>query len=531
MNAYSKTLRSALAATAAGAVFALATPAAAKDCSELSGLKLENGKVTSAALVAAGAFKAPPSPFGPPPGVQGSPYDHLPAFCRVQATLSPTPDSDIKVEVWLPASGWNGKYVGLGNGIWAGQLSISEIPKPLAKGYVVATTDTGHTGTGMSGEFAVGHPEKLVDYGYRAIHLTAVTAKAAAVALYGKPVQKSYWTSCSTGGRQGLMEAYRYPSDYNFISAMAPANPMTDLMTQSMFAGYWPAPPKGQQLTAPLLAMLHKAVVGQCDKLDGTADGLIANPEACHYDPAQLQCKPGQAGECLSAGQVEVARAMYDGVRDPKTGAQLLPGWPRGAELQLGTLVTGKEPFPVALTYYKLLVHGGDPNWDWHTMDFPTEVGVARKFGADILNIPSDGLGTFFAHGGRLLMSHGWADGLIPASNSVKFYRELYAALPEAERQEQLRLFMVPGMNHCGGGEGATVWDPLEVLEAWDQSGKPPERIVATRGGPGGPPGAPVGPPQPPLSRPLCPYPLIPTYTGSGSQDDAANFTCKAAPA
>ena len=532
MNVCQKALRAALATTALGALFALAAPAAAKDCSELGGLKLENGKVTSAELVAAGAFKAPPSPFAAP-GVKGSPFDNLPAFCRVQATLTPTPDSDIKVEVWLPASGWNGKYVGLGNGIWAGQLSLSEIPKPLSRGYVVATTDTGHTGTGMSGEFAVGHPEKLIDYGYRAIHLTAVTAKAAAQALYGKPVRKSYWTSCSTGGRQGLMEAYRYPKDYDFISAMAPANPMTDLMTQSMFAGFWPAPPTGEQLTAPLLGLLHQAVVKECDKLDGTEDGLIANPESCHYDPAKLQCQPGQNGNCLSAGQVAVARAIYAGVPDPKSGGQLLPGWPRGAELQLAMLTTGKEPFPVAFTYYKLLVHGGDPNWDWHTMDFGKEVYRSREFGANILNIPSDGLGPFFARGGRLLMSHGWADGLIPATNSVKFYRGLYAALSPGQRQNQLRLFMVPGMNHCGGGEGATEWDPLAVLETWDQSGTPPERIVATRSaaGAGGIPGGPPAPPLPPISRPLCTYPLIPTYTGKGSQDDAKNFICKAAPA
>jgi feruloyl esterase len=520
-------LRLALATTALGGLFALATPAAAKGCSELANLHLDKGKVTSAELVAAGAFKAPPSPFPAPPGVTGSPFEHLPAFCRVQATLTPTPDSDIKVEVWMPASGWNGKYVGLGNGVWAGQLSITQIPDPLSRGYAVATTDTGHTGTGMSGDFAVGHPEKLIDFGYRAIHLTAVTAKQAIEAFYGKPAEKSYWTSCSTGGRQGLMEAYRYPADYDFISAMAPANPMTDLMTQSMFAGFWPRPPQGEQLTATLLGLLHKAVVKECDKLDGLEDGIIANPEACHYDPAKLQCKPGEKDNCLSAGQVAVAREIYDGLRDPKTGAQILPGWPRGSELQLAMLVSGPAPFPVALTYYKLLVHGDDPNWDWKTMDYSKEVYAARRFGAKILDVPSDGLSPFFARGGRLLMSHGWTDGLIPANNSVKFYRGLYHSIPLDEAQNQLRLFMIPGMNHCAGGEGATEWDPLGVIEHWDASGQAPDRIVAKRGGPGGFPGAPK---LPPISRPLCPYPLIPTYTGKGSEGDAANFTCAAAP-
>jgi len=527
MGSNKRGVRAAFASLALGALFALATPAAAKDCSEIARLQLDHGKVTSAELVAAGAFKAPPLPFGPPPGVAGSPFDHLPAFCRVQATLTPTSDSDIKVEVWLPAENWNGKYVGLGNGIWAGQLSITQIPDPLSRGYAVATTDTGHTGTGMSGKFAVGHPEKLVDFGYRAVHLTAVTAKAVIEDFYGRKAEASYWTSCSTGGRQGLMEAYRYPADYDFISAMAAANPMTDLMTQSMYAGFQPRPPKGQQLTAPLLMLMHQNVLKECDKLDGLEDGIIANPEACHYDPAQMQCRPGEKDNCLTSGQVAVARAIYDGVRDPVNGAQILPGWPRGAEVQLAMLVSGKTPFPVAFSYFKDLVHGADPKWDWTKMDFAREPYIARAFGAKILDVPSDGLGPFFARGGHLLLSHGWTDGLIPPSHTVDFYRGLYHSLPASEAQSQLRLFMIPGMNHCGGGEGATEWSPLSVIEQWAASGQAPNRIVANRGGPGGMPGAPK---LPPLSRPLCPYPLMPHYKGSGREDDAANFSCEAAP-
>jgi feruloyl esterase len=517
-------LKLAFAAAALGAAFALASPA---DCAGLAKLDLGKGKVTSAELVAAGAFKAPPSPFGAPPGVAGSAFDKLPAFCRVQATLTPTSDSDIKVEVWLPASGWNGKYVGLGNGVWAGQLSITQIPDPLSRGYAVSTTDTGHTGTGMSGEFAVGHPEKFIDFGYRAVHLTAVTAKRVVEAFYGRKAEESYWTSCSTGGRQGLMEAFRYPDDYDFISAMAPANPMTDLMTQSMFAGFQPRPPLGQQLTAPLLTLMHKNVLMACDKLDGLEDGIIANPEACHYDPVQMQCKPGEKDNCLTAGQVATARAIYEGVRDPRNGAQILPGWPRGAEVQLGMLVSGQAPFPVALSYFKDLVHGDTPDWDWTTMEYPEAAFLGRGYGASVLDVPSDGLAAFFARGGHLLMSHGWTDGLIPANNSVKFYKGLLTALPRYQTEEQLRLFMIPGMNHCAGGEGATSWNPLDAIEAWSASGKAPERIVATRGGPGGFPGAPV---LPPLSRPLCPYPLIPAYDGKGPKDDAASFTCAAPP-
>src|SRR6186713_381277 len=251
---WTKTL---LGGAALAALASLAAPAAAADCGALAQMALPGGKVTSATVVAAGAFQQPAAPGGPPPGVGGGAYRDLPEFCRVRATLTPTRDSDIKVEVWLPTSGWNGKFVGIGNGIWAGQLSYSQLGDPLKRGYAVATTDTGHAGNGLTGEFAVGHPEKLVDFGHRAVHEMVVAAKAAISAFYGNGPQKSYWNSCSTGGRQGLMEAYRYPADFDAISAMAPANPMTDLMTQSMWAGWQPQRGPGATLSGAQLAVVH----------------------------------------------------------------------------------------------------------------------------------------------------------------------------------------------------------------------------------------------------------------------------------
>ena len=210
-----------VAATAFGAL-ALGGPAAAKDCAQLAGAALPQGKVTSATLVPAGGFQQPASPFGPPPGVAASGFKTLPAFCRVEATLTPSPDSDIKVEVWLPVSGWNGKFVGIGNGVWAGSISYFQLGEPLSRGYAVGATDTGHAGNGLSADFAVGHPEKLTDFGYRAVHGMTLAAKAAIREFYGDGPKTSLWNSCSTGGRQGLMEAYRYPDDYDAISAMAP---------------------------------------------------------------------------------------------------------------------------------------------------------------------------------------------------------------------------------------------------------------------------------------------------------------------
>jgi hypothetical protein len=514
--------RSRISIAASLASLALANQAFAADCSDLADMALDAGRVTSVTLVKAGQFTPPAAPFGPPPGVGGSIYADLPAFCRVEATLTPTPDSDIKVEVWLPAEGWNGKYVGIGNGIWAGQLSISQLATPLARGYAAATTDTGHSGNGLTAEWAVGHPEELVDFGHRAVHLMTVTAKQAIAAFYGREQELAFWDSCSTGGRQGLMAAYRYPDDYDAISAMAPANPMTDLMTQSMWASWVNKRSAGAQLDPAKLGLVHQAVLQQCDALDGLQDGVVGRPAACGFEPASLVCAAGATDDCLTAPQAEAMQAIYDGVSD-SAGRQLLPGWPRGAEMQLTALVMGPAPFPVAMSYFQQLVHGDDANWDWTQMDYARETIAAREYGADILDVPADGLAPFFARGGRLLLSHGWNDGLIPATNTLKFHGELSTTLP-AGQADQLRLFMAPGMEHCAGGEGPNSFDTLGTIDAWATSDMAPERIIATRLAPA----IPNAPQLPPMSRPLCPYPQIAVHDGAGDTAVAASFRCEA---
>jgi hypothetical protein len=498
-------------AGAALAAAVAASPAAAAECGDLTRMALPNGKVTSAALVAPGAFQQPASPGGPP-GMGAGNYRELPEFCRVQATLTPTGDSDIKVEVWLPSSGWNGKFVGIGNGIWAGQLSYPQLAEPLSRGYAVATTDTGHTGSGLTAEWAIGHPDKLADFGYRAVHEMTVTAKRAIEAFYGRAASLSLWDSCSTGGRQGLMAAHRYPEDYDAISAMAPANPMTDLMTQSMWAGWQPNRAPGAMVPVPQMAAVHRAAVAQCDKDDGLEDGLIGRPDICRFDPASV--------EGLTDAQVETLRAIY-------RGPPGLPGWPVGSEMQLAALTQGPAPFPVALTYYSMLVFGGRPAWDWKTFDYTADAEAGRAYGSGILDVPASGLAAFFARGGKLLMSHGWTDGLIPATNALRFYGDLMPTLSPQQSASQYRLFMVPGMDHCAGGEGASQFDTLGTIDDWATTGTAPERIIATR-----PtvaptfPGAPAGPPREPLSRPLCPYPQYARYNGSGDPDEAASFAC-----
>jgi tannase/feruloyl esterase len=500
------------------AALGLAAPASANDCASLASLKI-GGKVTAATLVPAGGFKQPAAP-GAPPGVGAGAYKDMPAFCRVQATLTPTKDSDIKVEVWLPAAGWNGKFVAVGNGIWAGQLSYSAMADPLKQGYAVATTDTGHAGSGLDAKWAVGHPEKLVDFGFRAVHQMVVAGKEAIHAFYGSKPQRSYWNSCSTGGRQGLMEARRYPDDFDAISAMAPANPMTALMVQSMWVGWAPKHAPGAALSPQAMGMVHAAAIKACDKLDGLEDGLIEDANHCGFDPATLACKPGETASCLTGPQVDALHMIYGGVPDA-AGKVILPGWPVGSEMQLAMLMGGNEPFPVATSYFRDLVYAGQPGWDWKVSDYAKEWADGRSYGGDILDVAPADLRKFFARGGRLLLSHGWTDGLIPANNSVLFYSNLLGAIPESEHG-QFRLFMVPGMDHCGGGEGASTFDPLGTLDAWTTSGHAPERIVATRT----PSPNPNAPKLTPISRPLCPYPLLATYDGKGDVNSETSFTC-----
>ena len=517
--------RSFWAVGAAFGALAVAAPAQAA-CEDLMSLDVGAGRVTSATLVPAGTFAEPRGP-GAPPGVGAGAYADVPAFCRVQVTLTPSGDSDIKSEIWLPARGWNGKYVGIGNGIWAGQISCSQMADPVRRGYAAASTDTGHTGSGLDAVWAEGHPEKLVDFGHRAVHVTTLATKAAARAFYGRAPALSFWNSCSTGGRQGLMAAYRYPDDFDAISAMAPANPMTDLMVQTMWQGSQ-AHRFGAQLTPQVLGLVHAAVIRQCDAGDGLTDGLVGNPLSCRFDVSTLQCRPGQTEGCLSNPQVSAMQNIYGGTRGPD-GALLLPGWPYGSEMQLAALVAGAEPFPVATSYFRNLVYSGQAGWDWRTMDYAREVVAAREYGAEILNVPSDGLEPFFARGGKLLLSHGWGDGLIPATNSLGFHYALWNALPRAQADGQLRLFMAPGMDHCGGGEGPSDIDTLGVIDEWATTGVAPSRVLASRptavqSFPGQPPAA----PRPAMERPLCAWPLQPVFGGVGDPNTPDGWSCSA---
>ena len=494
---------------AAAVVYAIQTaPASAASCASLAALPLKRAAITSAATVTAGAF-TPPRGRGP----AGS-YNSLPAFCRIVATLHPVPDSHIGIEVWLPESNWNSKLQSVGNGAWAGTISYPAMAAAVADGYASASTDTGHTGG--SGRFVMDHPEEAADFAYRAVHEMTVAAKALTAAFYSMTPKYSYWNGCSTGGRQALVEAQRYPSDYDGIIAGAPANYVTHLQGMQVWAAQQAHLSNASLIPPPKLAALHRAALAACDAHDGVADGVIEDPRECHFDPRTLSCKGADGPDCLTPAQLETARKLYAGPKDPDTGAQIFPGLEPGSEAGW-TMLAGPQPMSLAVEVYQYLVHQ-DAAWDYKDFDPSKDVPLAEKTIAKTWDSTDSNLQPFFSHGGKLLMYHGWADPGIPPLNSVGYYTSVVEKVGGAPKaSDSIRLFMVPGMGHCRGGDGTDTFDPVNALNSWVQNGKAPDQIPAAR----------IRNGAPDRTRPLCPYPQVAHYQGSGSTDDAANFACK----
>jgi feruloyl esterase len=466
--------------------------------------------VTAAATVPAGQFA--------PPGRGALPaFASLPAFCRVAATLTPTGDSDIRIEVWLPAEGWNGKFLGVGNGGWAGSISYPALADAVRRGYAAASTDTGHTGDGADASFALGHPERLVDFGYRAVHEMTVAAKAFVAAFYERAPRYSYWSGCSTGGKQGLTEAQRYPGDYDGIVAGAPANNWTRLMIGLLWYGRATLTDPAGFIPQEKLSLLNRAALAACDAADGVTDGVIENPAACRFDPQVLACK-GEGGlDCLTPPQVEAARRIYRGASNPRTGETLFPGLPPGTEPAWGAVAGGPAPFPIPDSHFKYVVFA-NAAWDFRTLDFDRDVTRAEQADNGTLTAVNPDLSAFVARGGRLLLYHGWNDQLITAHNSVNYFERVRATLGPSRTEPAVRLFMAPGMAHCAGGPGPNQADWLGALERWVERGEAPARIVASLLANG----------RVQRTRPLCAYPHVARYDGTGSTDDEANFACVA---
>ncbi len=458
-------------------------------CEHLTSLTIQDAVVNSAENVAATAS--------------------LPGHCRVRLTSRPVSDSEIHVEIWLPAlQAWNGKLLGTGNGGYSSALTFPAMQNALKEGYATAGSDTGHEGGDL--KFGLGHPEKINDWGYRATHVMTGSAKLVVRNYYGRFAKYAYFTGCSTGGHQALMEAQRYPDDYDGIVAGDPGNNRVRLNIGFLWSWL-----KARPLPASKLAMLNRAVIERCDAQDGLKDGLIADPRRCGFDPSRLLCKGGDEADCLTPAQVEGVRAIYDGARNPRTGAQVFAGWPKGSEAGWAAYFVG-QPQAARLEFWRYWVFG-DPEWNPLTFDFDRDVAFADARMSSISAVDPN-LAAFRARNGKLLLYHGWADAVSPPDETIRYFGEVQRASGGARAAAAFaRLFMAPGMGHCSGGPGPNTFDALGALDKWVSQGVAPDKIIASHSSNG----------VVDRTRPLCAYPQVAVWNGKGSSDDAAQFVCQ----
>ncbi len=567
-----------VAALLAGTALGLAPAAAlAQDCAGLAGATLPGsfGTVTAAEVVPAGTFTAP----------TGAAFAIPAPFCRVQATLRPSPDSDIKVEVWLPqGDAWNGRYLGTGNGGYAGIISYGALANGVQLGFATANTDMGTApATVLDGRPIVGRPEKWIDWGYRATHLMTVAGKEVLQAHYTRAPRYSYFSGCSTGGSQALHEAQRFPEDYDGILAGAPANNRTHLHTDILW-DYDVTHRRPDSLIPPeKLRLMTRAVLAACVVPSGglPEDPYLTDPRTCRWDPAEIQCAEdaSDTSQCLTPGQVESARLIYDGPRNPRTGRLIYAGPKRGSESSGGFDWSALQgiTFPSDIPQFSGLFYWAfGPNWDWRTFDYDRDMALLDDLLAAVLNANDPDLSRFRGRGGKLVGYHGWNDALVPTQDFVSYYERVAARdrgrnetgaavdpggdlvstviqgpdnLGEgdgsgsgddrvARTRQYFRLFLAPGLGHCAGGPGpnqfgnvqpaAVPADPehnlLLALQRWVEEGIAPRSVTATKFV-NDTPASGVA-----QTRPLCPYPRVARYRGQGDPNDAASFVCARGP-
>ncbi len=514
-------------------------PSPAKSCEALSQFALPKAKILSAGTVEAGTFTPPAIKT---PWLIGNPelYKTLGAFCRVVVEATPSGDSSIKMEVWMPIDGWNGKFRGQGNGGFAGEIDYRRLGLAVQQKYATAATDTGHSAEGTDARWALGHPQKVIDFGYRAIHEMTQIAKTVINAFYGNNPRHSYFDNCSNGGRQALMEAQRFPADYDGIISGAPANFWTHLLTKALADAQATTLDPASYIPASKLPALARAVNTACDAQDGVSDGVLNDPRQCKFDPATLLCKADDSNECLTAPQITALRKLYEGPHDAK-GALIFPGYLPGAEEGpggWGAWITGQEPgksllFAFGTGYFSNMVYG-KADWNYRNTKVNDGLKAADAKTSKILNATDPNLAAFKGRGGKLILYHGWNDAAISALNTINYYNSVASKMGQAQTDAFSRLYMVPGLQHCGGGPGANSFGQLgqgapdaqhniEVaLEQWVEQGIAPSEIVATKYVDDDPAKGVK------FTRPLCPYPQVAKYKGAGDTNDAANFVCAA---
>jgi len=487
-------------------MFFTATASAQTPCQDLKTVSLPNTTITAVELIPAGPLKLPANA----PAFPSSPSGDLPAYCRVAAVLDPSPDSHIEMELWLPDKEWNGKFQGVGNGGFAGAISYSAMAMALREGYATASNDTGHKGGNAL--FGIGHPEKIVDYAYRSVHEMTIKSKALIREYYGKQPRLSYWNGCSTGGRQGLMEAQRYPEDYDGIISGAPANYHSHLHASDLAVAVPILKNPERNVSRSKLEMLNRAVLNACDTLDGVKDGILNDPHQCHFDPGSLLCKGDDSENCLTQPQLDSVKRVYAPTKFT-SGEIIFPGKTMGSETTW-MMFNSKQPSPISLGTFHLTYQ--DAQWDWKTFDTDRDTALADEKTGFINAIDPD-LKAFKARGGKLILYHGWNDFGIAPGNTINYYSSVLSSLGSGQ-EDWLRLFMVPGMGHCRGGSCPDQADYMSAMERWREADIAPDRINAYH----------VTDNRVDMTRPLCPYPQVAIYTGTGSTNDAENFVCRA---
>jgi Tannase and feruloyl esterase len=510
---------------------AAARPSAC-DSAIASRIRIENVGVTAAARQAPGSFTAPGS---------RTPLTGLTGFCRVQARVTTSNDSLVNFEVWIPDA-WNGKLVVTGNGGYSNVPSYRDMAYALSQGYAAVGGDTGHqTPTPDDLQWGAGHRERIVDWGTRSIHAITAPAQRIVTALTGSAPRRAYYDGCSTGGHQAYAEIQNYPQDFDGVIAGAPGNNRVRLNAAYLWQFLSNHSDDGREiLTAAKLPMITKAVVAACDKNDGVADGVVDDPRSCQFDPASLTCRDQDSSECLTKPQVAALAKMYAGATNPRSGERIYPGWPKSSEA-LTTAADGRPGSgwnqywgtsdPMRVNFWRLWVFN-NPQWDPRTFDFDRDIALADGQVGKLVDQKNTDLSAFKAHGAVAVVYQGWQDPVVNAIDTIAYYERVRTQQGSQEETDRFfRLFMVPGMGHCGGGTGTTTFgnqggqsptidadhDLLSALDRWVEERRAPERIIASRveGG------------RVTRTRPLCAYPKRAVYLGTGSTDDAANFVCR----
>jgi feruloyl esterase len=516
------------------------TPASAQlACEGLAARAFGDTLVVQAQSFAGGSFTAP----------DGIAYENVPSFCKVSAVANPTQDSVINIEVWMPTQGWNGRMVGQGNGGYAGTIALG-VPAMVAAiqaGAASANTDMGTApSSNNDGDALIGHPQKWADFGWRATHEMTVAAKAIIAAFYGKGPQYAYFNGCSTGGQQALMEAERFPGDYNGILGGDPANNRTHVHTNVLWIYRLTHLPADALFTSGQTQAITAAVVAACAVKSGglATDPFLTDPRACDWDPGTLACTTANEPNCLNPDQVAAARLIYDGPRNPATGQLIFPGSVKGSESdgQFGWVGLESQPDVPFGSLFKWVF---GPTFLWPAFDFSQDMTSVDQLLAPVLNANNADLSAFQRLGGKLIMYQGWADPLVSPQDLIDYYLRAVAKSGSGQgalkaTQRFFRLFMVPGMYHCAFGPGPNAFgnqfsgqvyaapppssdpehDILAALQQWVEKGVAPDRVVATKYN------GDVANLGIVMQRPICPFPLVPRYSGSGDPNSADSFAC-----